>query len=91
VILSDRDLRERIERGDILIEPLDDPDLQIQPASVDLRLNRTFVVYRLPHVPCIDPRDPRTVERYTETRRSRMGRLSSQSRGSSPSPPPSSG
>ncbi|MHC4339724.1 MAG: dCTP deaminase [Planctomycetota bacterium] len=67
MILSDRDLRERIERGDILIEPLDDPDLQIQPASVDLRLDRTFVVYRLPHVPCIDPRDPRTVGGYTET------------------------
>ena len=67
MILSDRDLKRRIERGEIVIEPLDDPDLQIQPASVDLRLDRAFVVYRLPHVPCIDPRDPGTVEGYTET------------------------
>ncbi len=66
MILSDRDIKERLARGDLGIEPLDDPDLQIQPASVDLRLAASFVVYRLPHVPCIDPRDARSVEDYTE-------------------------
>jgi dCTP deaminase len=66
MILSDRDLRARLETGDIVIEPLDDPDLQIQPASVDLRLSSEFVVYQLPHVPCIDPRDPLSLDRYTE-------------------------
>ena len=91
MILSDRDLRERIEKGDILIDPLEDPDLQIQPASVDLRLDRTFVVYRLPHVPCIDPRDSRTVKGTRRPWRSRTGRPSSSSPGNSPSPPPSSG
>jgi dCTP deaminase len=67
VILSDRDLRAHLASGHIGIEPLDDPDLQIQPASVDLRLASTFVTYRLPHVPCIDARNPRVVEEYTET------------------------
>lgn len=67
MILSDRDIRERLARGDIVIDPLDDPELQIQPASVDLRLAHTFVVYRLPHVPCIDPHDASTIEGYTET------------------------
>jgi dCTP deaminase len=67
MILSDRDLRVRLDRGDIVIDPLDDPDLQIQPASVDLRLDHEFVVYRLPHVPCIDPRDRGSVDTYTET------------------------
>lgn len=67
MILSDRDLRARLRAGDIAIDPLDDPDLQIQPASIDLRLAPSFVVYRLPHVPCIDPHDPASVEGYTET------------------------
>lgn len=66
MILSDRDVRARLEAGDLAIEPLDDPELQIQPASVDLRLDRRFVVYRLPHVPCIDPRDERALEEYTD-------------------------
>lgn len=67
MILSDRDLRARLRAGEIAIEPLDDPELQIQPASIDLRLAARFVVYRLPHVPCIDPHDVASVEDYTET------------------------
>ncbi|MFW6067228.1 MAG: dCTP deaminase [Myxococcota bacterium] len=67
MILSDRDLRARLDAGDVVLDPLADPDLQIQPASVDLRLAAQFVTYRLPHVPCIDARDPRSVEEYTET------------------------
>lgn len=66
MILSDRELRARLESGSIVIETLEDPEVQIQPASIDLRLSSTFVVYRLPHVPCIDPRDPGTVNQYTE-------------------------
>ena len=66
MILSDRDLKARIDAGEIGITPLDDPILQIQPASVDLRLGSTFVVYRLPHVPCIDSLDPKSITGYTE-------------------------
>jgi dCTP deaminase len=66
MILSDRDLRACISRGEIGIDPLDDPELQIQPASIDLRLGNRFVVYNLPHVPCIDSRDPESVTRYTD-------------------------
>lgn len=40
--LSDRDIIQRLEQGDLVIEPLDDPELQIQPASVDLRLGDSF-------------------------------------------------
>jgi dCTP deaminase len=65
VILSDRAIRERLERGDLIIDPLDDPDLQVQPASVDLRLGARFIVYKLPHVPVIDPRQTETLESYT--------------------------
>lgn len=66
MILSDRDIRARLGRGDLVIDPLVDPELQIQPASVDLRLDAELVVYTLPHVPCLDPRDPASVEAYTE-------------------------
>lgn len=67
MILSDADIRARLEAGDIVIDPIVDPDLQLQPASVDLRLSNQFVVYRLAHVPCIDPTDEDTVRKYTET------------------------
>jgi dCTP deaminase len=57
VILSDRDLRERLARGDLVVEPLSEPELQIQPASIDLRLASSFVAFRASRLPCIDPRD----------------------------------
>ncbi len=44
VILSDRTIREELAAGRILIEPLDPAD--IQPSSVDLRLDRFFRVFR---------------------------------------------
>ena len=67
MILSDQDLRLRLARGELIVTPLDDPEVQIQPASIDLRLGDTFVSYRLPHIPCVDPHDPGTVDQYTET------------------------
>lgn len=42
MILSDRELRARLEDGSIGIEPLEDLEAQLQPASFDLRLDRTF-------------------------------------------------
>lgn len=42
MILSDRELRARLEDGSIGIDPLDDLEAQLQPASFDLRLGRTF-------------------------------------------------
>jgi dCTP deaminase len=57
VILSDRDLRERLARGDLVVEPLEDADLQIQPASIDLRLDSSFVAFRASRFACLDPRD----------------------------------
>ncbi len=42
MILSDKDILSRLERGDLSITPLGDG--QIQPASVDIRLGDTFSV-----------------------------------------------
>ncbi|MDH5676414.1 MAG: dCTP deaminase [Myxococcales bacterium] len=66
MILSDRDLRERLQRGDLRVAPLVDEALQIQPASIDLRLDRAFIVYRPAQVACLDPHDPATIEDAAE-------------------------
>ncbi|MFC7155665.1 dCTP deaminase [Halomarina halobia] len=68
MILADADILERLEAGDLVIEPLDDPDIQIQPASVDLRLGREFLEFRRTNIPCIHPNSEREVSEYvTET------------------------
>jgi dCTP deaminase len=68
MILSDRDLLARLERGDLVIDPLDDPETQIQPASIDLRLGSRFLEFRRTNIPCIHPDSEREVDEYvTET------------------------
>ncbi|MGQ0535605.1 MAG: dCTP deaminase [Methanobacteriota archaeon] len=67
MLLSDRDIEARLAKGDLVIEPLEDPSLQIQPASVDLRLGPDFLVFKSPHIPYIDTKDPKaSLEAYTE-------------------------
>jgi dCTP deaminase len=66
MILSDGDILDRLETGDLLIEPLDDPDIQIQPASVDLRLGRTFLEFQRTNIPCIHPNSEQEVDDYVE-------------------------
>jgi len=61
MILSDRDIRARLAQGDLTIGPLSDARLQVQPASVDLRLGREFLVYKTAQVSCLDPREPTTI------------------------------
>jgi dCTP deaminase len=55
MILSDADIHRRLDEGDLAIEPLDDPELQIQPASVDLRLGREFLEFERTNIACIHP------------------------------------
>ena len=53
-VLSDRTIREELASGNIVIDPL--MEGCIQPASVDLHLGRSFLVFRNNHVPYIDVR-----------------------------------
>jgi dCTP deaminase len=62
VILSDRTIKEAIAAGRLVIEPLD-PE-SIQPASVDVRLDRQLRVFRVGQQPYIDVRQP--TEEITE-------------------------
>jgi dCTP deaminase len=68
MILSDTDILARLRDGDLVVEPLDDVDLQVQPASVDVRLGREFLEFQRANIPCIHPTSEREVEEYvTET------------------------
>lgn len=64
MILSDADIRRRLGDGDLVIDPLDDPELQIQPASVDVRLGREFLEFRRANIPCIHPNREQEVGEY---------------------------
>jgi deoxycytidine triphosphate deaminase len=54
VILSDKSIREELQGGGIVIDPLDEG--AIQPSSVDLRVDRYFRVFRNDTTPYIDPK-----------------------------------
>lgn len=48
MMLSDVDIKHCLKNGGLEIDPLDNPDLQIQPASVDLTLSNRFIIPSLP-------------------------------------------
>ena len=56
VVLSDKSIREELESGGIVIEPIQEG--AIQPSSVDLRVDRLFRVFRNDTTPYIDPKQP---------------------------------
>lgn len=56
VILSDKSIREELESGGIVIEPLD--ETAIQPSSIDVHVDRYFRVFRNDTTPYIDPKQP---------------------------------
>jgi dCTP deaminase len=66
MILSDADILRRLEEGDLVVEPLDDPELQIQPASIDLRLGREFLEFQRTNISCIHPNSEQEVEEYVD-------------------------
>jgi dCTP deaminase len=68
VILSDRDIRRRLEEGGLVVDPLGDPELQIQPASIDLRLGNEFLEFERSNIPCIHPESEEETEEYTRRR-----------------------
>lgn len=66
MVLSDRDIKRCLREGRIVIKPLDNPRMQVQPASVDLRLGNQFKVFRHTKKAFIDPVKDDS-EEYTET------------------------
>jgi len=66
VILSDRDIKKYIEEGKIKIHPLPDFEIQLGPASLDVRLDNIFRVFNHTQIPYIDPKNKSTFENLTE-------------------------
>jgi dCTP deaminase len=64
MILPDHEIRKLLKEGRISIEPLDDPESQIQPACVDLRLGSEFRVFKYTSEALIDSKNPKE---YTES------------------------
>ncbi|MBU0530091.1 MAG: dCTP deaminase [Candidatus Aenigmatarchaeota archaeon] len=64
MILPDHEIRKYLEEGKIVIEPLENKDVQIQPAGVDLRLGNEFRIFKSSTVPFIDTK--KKGEDYTE-------------------------
>ena len=56
MILSDRSIKESVASGRIVIIPYDEE--LVQPASVDIRLDNRFLVFRNYKHTCIDPKSP---------------------------------
>ena len=52
MVLSDKTIKEYLDKGAIIIDPLDTKD--IQPASVDLHLDKKILVFRNSTEPFID-------------------------------------
>jgi len=64
MILSDVDLLNAIETGELVIDPISDLETQIQPASVDLRLGNEFLEFERTNCGCIHPDRQDEVDSY---------------------------
>ncbi len=58
MVLSDKTIREQMKAGRIVVQPFDEKDLQ--PASVDLHIDRRLLAFRNSTEPYIDLRKPMT-------------------------------
>ncbi len=55
-VLSDHSIKEALASGHLVIDPFDED--AVQPASVDLRLDRAFRTFRVTTRPFVDVREP---------------------------------
>lgn len=66
-ILSDIHIKKFLKEGKIMINPLLNPERQIQPSSVDLRIGNEFKGFKIIKKPFIDPKDPENIDSYMES------------------------
>ena len=55
MVLGDRDIKVLLTSGDLIVEPLDDPESRIRPSSINLSLSSKFVVFKSEQKLYIDP------------------------------------
>ncbi|ERG99498.1 MAG: deoxycytidine triphosphate deaminase [Haloquadratum sp. J07HQX50] len=68
MILSDEDILARLESGELVVTPIDDIDMQVQPASIDLRLGEEFLEFQRTNISCIHPNRESEVSEYVTER-----------------------
>ena len=67
MILSDRDIREKIASGNIVVESIDGQHVtNVNASSLDMRLGRFFKIYNHSQQALLDPRNPTTFEGVTK-------------------------
>jgi len=64
MILSDIDILQRLETGNLGIHPIEDVDQQVQPCSVDFRLGNQFLEFNQVNIPCIHPVEGVSLDGY---------------------------
>ncbi len=69
MILSDKDIKSYLAEGKLEIEPLTNPEQQIQPSSVDLILSNEFRVFEHTEKAFIDPLKDGGLEEYTRLKK----------------------
>lgn len=66
VELSDTDILSRLSSGELVIKPIEDMELQIQPASVDVRLDSEFLTFTHQNMRSFNPLTD-TAEQFMNT------------------------
>jgi len=67
MILSDKDIKQLVNKGKIKIDPMPDWETQLGPASIDFKLGKDFKVFNHSTKPYIDPKDPETFKGLTRS------------------------
>jgi dCTP deaminase len=67
MILSDNDIKKKIETGEIKVNPMPDLAVALSTVSLDLRLGEDFMVYRRTARPYIDVKNMMSFSELTET------------------------
>ena len=65
MILSDQDIKKKLDSGEIKITPMPDLKVALGSISIDLRLGHQFMVYKRTEQPFIDVQKPETFENLT--------------------------
>lgn len=73
MILSDRDIKNKLGQGDIKIDPMPDLDVALGTISIDLRLGGQFMIYANYSSTHIDTQDSATFQGLTELVNKREG------------------
>ncbi len=67
MILSDRDIRAALTKGEIIVKPRPNLTTQLGSSSLDLRLGHEFRVFKHRKQPFVDPYDSKTTDGMTES------------------------